>query len=307
VNVETNTQTNDDSIGRFLYRILCGFFLGLSVFAPGISGSVIAIIMGVYYDLLDILSNPLKQLKRNILYIVPLAVGVVLSAGAFVIVFRFLFATYEKATYFFLVGLIIGSVPVIYREVKKYGLKFTGTIALMLSFAATFALSMLMGGGSSAELASGNITLSIPSMIYGGFATGASLLIPGLSASVILVLLGVYQDILFAAEALMRGDLSQLLPFGIFMLCVAGALVLTSRLIKTAFERIPRLAYAVVLGFMLGSLFGIAGNSLQIVDDSFNWWIGALVLTLGTALSLFFVYMSARQEEKKKEAKSAQS
>ncbi|MCL2680211.1 MAG: DUF368 domain-containing protein [Coriobacteriia bacterium] len=280
---------------RFLYRVLCGFFLGLSVFAPGISGSIIALMMGVYHDLLDILAHPLKNPRRNAIYLLPLALGVIVSAGAFVIVFRFLFATFEKATYFFLLGLIFGSIPVIYREVKHYGLKLSGVVAVALSFVTTFVLSIAVVG-SATPLADTTVVLRIPTMIYSGLATGSSLLIPGLSASVVLILLGAYRDLLFAAEALLRGDTAQLLPFGIFVLCVAVALVLTSRLIKAAFERRARLAYALVFGFMLGSLGGIATNSLRIADPSFSWPVGVLTFVAGTAVSLFFVWTSTRSK-----------
>src|SRR5215510_11894359 len=93
-------------IKKILYRIFCGFFLGLSVFAPGFSGSVIAIIMGIYQDLVRIASNPFKRLKENILFCIPLAIGAALSAVLFVILFSFLFDRYEKATYLLFVGLI---------------------------------------------------------------------------------------------------------------------------------------------------------------------------------------------------------
>ena len=60
---------------KFLYRILCGFFLGVSVVAPGFSGSIIAITMGIYQDLLRIISNPFKQFKKNVKYCIPLGIG----------------------------------------------------------------------------------------------------------------------------------------------------------------------------------------------------------------------------------------
>ena len=77
-------------MARFFYRIICGFFLGLSVFLPGLSGSVVAIIMGIYQDILRIVSNPFKKLKENIIYCVPLAIGVGISGILFIIVFNYL-------------------------------------------------------------------------------------------------------------------------------------------------------------------------------------------------------------------------
>ena len=91
---------------RFLFRVFSGFFLGISVFAPGFSGSIIAIILGIYQDILRIASNPFKDLKQNIAFCFPLAIGVVGSGLLFIVTFSFLFDKYEKATYLLFVGLI---------------------------------------------------------------------------------------------------------------------------------------------------------------------------------------------------------
>jgi len=64
----------------FFYRIFCGFFLGFSNFTPGFSGSVVAITVGIYQDLVRSVSNPLKQLKQNILFCLPLISGAVIGA-----------------------------------------------------------------------------------------------------------------------------------------------------------------------------------------------------------------------------------
>ena len=67
-------------MAKFLYRIFSGFFLGISLFAPGFSGSIAAIIMGVYQDLVRIISNPFKQFKQNIIFCLPLIIGALISA-----------------------------------------------------------------------------------------------------------------------------------------------------------------------------------------------------------------------------------
>jgi putative membrane protein len=106
-------------VKKFFYRVFCGFFLGLSIFAPGFSGSVIAIMLGVYQDLVCIVSNPFKRLKQNILFCLPLGIGAAVSAVLFVIAFKFLFGTYEKAAYLLMVGLTAGNLPEILKQIKK--------------------------------------------------------------------------------------------------------------------------------------------------------------------------------------------
>jgi len=290
------------SFGRFLYRVLGGFLIGLSVLAPGISGSIIAIMMGIYKDILGIFSAPTKNIKRNALYILPLAIGTVASMVAFVLVFGWLFESFEKATYLFFVGLILGTIPIAYNEVRKYGFSVIGVIGMVLSAAVTFFLSIAVGVETDAYTAT-QATLQFHEMIYGGVAMGSSLLIPGMSASIILMLLGLYTDLLFAAEAILRGELHLLVYVGVFVVCMFAAVIVTSRFIKTAFERVPKIAYAVVLGFIAGSFLGIGFNSVQIDDAGFNWLIGAVVFTAGTALSLFFAYLNFKKEKADDERK----
>jgi len=265
------------------------------VLAPGISGSIIAIMMGIYQDVLDLFSSPTKNIKKNAIFLLPLALGTVASMIAFVVVFGWLFEQFEKATYLFFVGLILGTIPIVYREVKKHGIKLAGIIGLIMSAGLTFFLSISLGADSAAN-ASAEASLSFVEMMYGGFAMGASLMVPGMSASVILMLLGLYTDLLFAAEAILRGQYGLLVYIGVFAICMFSAVILVSRFIKRAFERIPAIAYAVVLGFILGSMIGIALNSLQITDANFNWFMGTASFFAGTAVSLLFAWMNYKKE-----------
>jgi len=151
----------------------------------------------------------------------------------------------------------------------------------------------------------GEASLSFVQMIYGGAAMGASLMVPGMSASVILMLLGLYTDLLFAADAIMRGQYGLLAYIAAFALCMFAAVILVARFIKRAFERIPAIAYAVVLGFIVGSCVGIGYSSLQLNDVNFNWFMGAATFFAGTAVSIFFAWMHYRREQKNPEAATA--
>jgi len=295
-----NLENEDEKVGagRFLYRVLGGFLIGVSVLAPGISGSIIAIMLGIYKDILDIFSAPTKNIKRNALYILPLAIGTVASMVSFILVFGWLFESFEKATYLFFVGLILGTIPIAYKELKKHGFSIVGALGIVISTAVTFFLSIAVGADVSTGAAA-QANLDFINMVIGGLAMGSSLLIPGMSASVILMLLGLYTDLLFAAEAILRGELHLLIYIGVFAFCMFAAVILTSRFIRKAFEKAPKIAYAVVLGFIIGSFFGIGANSLQISEVGFNWFVGIAAFTAGTALSLFFAYVNFKKEQAK--------
>ena len=278
---------------KFFYRIFCGFFLGVSVFAPGFSGSVIAIVMGIYQDILRITSNPFKDLKKNIIFCIPIGIGVAISGVLFVISFRYLFATYEKATYLLFIGLIFGNLPVIYDEIKKSGFKLHYLFGGGIAFAAALALG-LFAAKVGAEKEITELTASLPLLSASGVAAGATALIPGMSVSVVLMVMRVYEQLLFLAESLMLMEFQYLIPFGLFGGCAVGALVLTSTLIKVTFEKQPGFANSTVFGFMIGSLIGIFVQSMRINDPSFSWLLGGGMMAAGLVISILFVVLGKK-------------
>jgi putative membrane protein len=274
----------------FFYRILCGFFLGVSVFAPGFSGSIIAISMGIYQDLLRIISNPLKQLKQNVKYCLPLVIGVAISAILFVLTFKYLFETYEKATYLLFVGLVAGNLPTIFSEVKNNSFKKHYLVGGIAAFAA--ALSLGVFTTEIEQISSiGILHVSWFILALGGFAGGVTALIPGMSVSMVLMVMGVYSQLIFVAESLLRLDFEYLLPFGRFCVFALAGLVSASSIIKLIFKKYPGFSHITVFGFISGSLIGILIQSLQINDVNFSWWLGGIMLAAGLGISMLFVVL----------------
>jgi putative membrane protein len=277
-------------IKSFFYRILCGFVLGVSVFAPGFSGSLIAIIMGIYQDLLRIASNPFKDLKKNIKFCLPLGIGVVISAVLFVISFKFLFEKYEMATYLLFVGLISGNLPVIVQEVKKAGFKKHYLIGGAAAFAASLTLGLLATGSKNAHVAAG-FNASLPMLAFSGLAAGVTAPVPGMSVSMVLIITGVYEQLIFAAESLLHFDFTYLFQVGIIGVCAVAGIVIASRVIKVVFERFQGFANTTVFGFMAGFLVSIIVESIQIKDTNFNLLTGVLMLAIGLFVSMLFVVL----------------
>ena len=286
---------------NYLYRILCGFFLGLSIVAPGLSGSVIAIIMGVYKDIVDIAANPFKNLKRNILFCIPFVIGAALSAVVFVLLFDYLFSTYEKATYLLFIGLIAGNLPVIYDEIKEHGFKPIYLIGAAIAFVAALAL-ILTASGITQSSAATKLTASLPRLVSAGFAGGATALIPGMSVSMVLIVFGVYRELIFTAKQVLGLDMAYLLPAVLFAGAAIVGLVVSSKAIKWVFEELPGLAYTIVFGFMASSILGMVIQSLQLQDTDFNWVLGAFMLAVGLGISMLFVVLSRKMDAGEKES-----
>ena len=291
-------------IKRFFLRTFCGIFLGFSIFAPGISGSVVAIAMGVYQDIIRIASNPFKEFKKNVLFLLPIIVGALVSAVAFVLGFNELIGSHERAIYLLFVGLIAGNLPLISNEIKQHGFKMKYLISGIASFAvAVFIVIVSMDTyycvcvGECLRAAYDGMP-SAWLFGVGGLVAGLTALIPGMSVATILVVVGVYTPLIVATENMFSNS-SYLLPFGLFCAgCIAG-LVLASRVIKKVFDKFPGAAHTGVFGFMLGSLVGMTVLALRTPDPygNFNWWIGFAMLLVGLAISGMFMVMSKRMSQ----------
>ncbi|MCL1819806.1 MAG: DUF368 domain-containing protein [Oscillospiraceae bacterium] len=271
----------------FLYRVFCGSFLTLCALAPGFSGSVMAIILGVYRDLLHVISNPFKNFKKNLKFIFPMCIGAVICAVLFVFSFKFLFDTYEKAIYLLFAGLIAGNLPIIYSEIKKCGFQRR----YLLGGTAAFAVALTFGVLAAGVSASGEFAISLPMMALGGVVTGVALLAPGMSVATILIYMGIYSQLITMADSLLRMDSAYLFPFGLFLACALAGVIFTSKGVKTLFERFPGFTNSMVFGFMAGSMLGVITLSLRLESYNFNWFIGGFMLFAGVVVSLLLVML----------------
>lgn len=277
----------------FLYKTFCGFFLGISFLAPGFSGSMMAIAMGIYHDLLGIVSEPFKRFRENIRFLIPLAIGVVISAVLFILTFNILFQTYEKFVYLLFVGLVAGYLPIIFKQVRAE----TFRASYLIGGFSSFVIAVFLGVFVFSYMQASGFEVTMDSLALlgiSGFVSGVVMFIPGMSVSTILILFGVYTPLIASAEMMMRLDFSPLLPFGLFVVCFLVGLVLVSKLIRRAFEKHPGFSNTAVFGFVFGSLVSIFYQSLQINQAGFSWLIGAVMIVCGFALSMLFVVLGKK-------------
>ncbi len=262
--------------GNFFYRVLCGAFLGISIIAPGISGSIMAVMMGIYDDLLEIVSNPLKNFKRNFFYLLPMGIGAVLSIFLLLQILDILFENYPTPAYLLFIGLIAGSMPTVYEETRK-PFKKRYLIGLLCAFAFALAIGMLAKGGTVMTSVTGMMPLWYLSL--SGAIAGVTSMIPGMSVSMMLMMLGVYEPLLNAAAKL---DVLTVAPVTIFFLV---GMVLFSKLTKYIFQKYRNFAYFMVLGFMTGSIFNIFPALPVGVTE---WLMSAAAVCLGVGISILF-------------------
>lgn len=226
--------------------ILCGFITGSVMAVPGISGGSAAMIIGVYDDLLRAVSRCFSEPRRNIPLLLRFALGGILGlflmAGA---ISRLLTTPAEVPVRFLFLGAVAGGIPAIFRKAGVCRLNASGLVLILSGAAAVLLLASLPEGlFTPGERGFADMALQFT----GGVLLAAALVLPGISASHFLYMLGIYDAVM---EKLSTLDLIPLLPLA------AGTVLgifLTARLIETLFQRHQAGTFLVILGFMLASL-----------------------------------------------------
>lgn len=259
---------------EFVINFLKGLAMGVAAIAPGVSGGAIAVIFGIYEKINNAIANIFKDLKSKIIFFLPIGLGGIVGVLAFSRVIQYLFENYEVEVKYLFIGLMIGTFPSLFKQASKRGFKRTYVFCLIITFAITIALSMLNNQSFhiNDEAGAGFIEL----IIYGAII-GFGTIIPGISASFILMYLGAYEIILDAISSI-----------NIMLLAFAGigfvlSIVLFAKLIDYLFKKVYGYTYFAVLGFVVGSIVPIFPG----FQFSFKYFICLIIFIVGFNLSYY--------------------
>lgn len=238
--------------------------IGIANIIPGVSGGTMAVSMGIYDKMIHCISHPFKDFKNNVLFLLPivLGMGIAIIASAFGI--DYLFETFPLQTNLLFIGLIMGSLPAIYGKVKKATMRLGHILSAVLFFAVVVGIALLNGSGSGYVQLEADLSGIIVLFLVGVIAS-ATMVIPGVSGSMILLLLGYYNPILDTIQeffvAVLAWDMPALLhaiallvPFGVGVLV---GIVAIAKVIEVVFERYPLYAYWAIIGLLFGSPIAI--------------------------------------------------
>lgn len=265
--------------------IFGGLLMGLANLVPGISGGTMLLASGVYRHFVDAIAE-LTRLKFRLKSLAVLGT-IAAAAGVAILIFagpvKTLVVEHRWVMYSLFIGLTLGGVPVLWRLIGK-GTRSVWTGAA-LGFAAMLALAWFQMKGAG-EGASGDV--SWPMFIVGGVLGASAMVLPGISGGYLLLLLGQYVPLLGAIDLfkvnLLSGRISEamspaiqvLLPVGIgVLLGVAGV----SSLLKFLFARFEKPTLGVLLGFLVGAVFGLWPFQQGVRPSPGFWFKGKQLMT----------------------------
>lgn len=264
--------------------ILKGMIIGLANVIPGVSGGTLMITLGIYETVIDTISHFFSNFKNNLKFIIPLGIGIILSLLLFSKIIGISLEKYPFATTLFFLGLIIGGLPLIIKNMNKNkdSKKISNYLIAFISFAFIILFAMIKSG-NDVNLTNLNF-LNMIILFVVGIIASATMVIPGISGSFVLMLLGYYKPIIDTVRNLTNFNLltNNLLILGSFGIGVLLGIILVSKLIELLLKKFETKTYYAVFGFVVASIIAIIKPLFSVNLSILEIIVGIILFILGS-------------------------
>ena len=266
------------SPATILKNFICGAAIGGGAILPGVSGGVLCVVFGVYRSIMELFSHPIRALKKNWRMFLFVGIGWLFGFWIFAKVIEFLFAKSEMMATWLFIGLIIGTIPSVYKEAGKQGRSKGSFVSAFVAFAALTSLLTYVQYGEFVQ-----VTPGFGWYVFSGALWGISIVVPGMTSSSILMSLGLYENL---NSGIADFNMGVILPW---ILGMAVTALLLARLVNYFFEKYYSYAFHAVVGivlastvviiplhynnilqFLAGILFGAAGFIIAYLSDKMD-------------------------------------
>ena len=313
-------------VKEWFRRLIAGLAIGTGAAIPGVSGAAIAVIFRVYEDIINAVNSFRKKFGWAITVLIPILIGVLVAVAICIVLFHLAFRHLMFVLMCLFAGFLIGSFPGITDEVKneKKDLNawlFVGVGALFVIFLGILSVVVGLNGFTVSTL----FADPIPWWLYlvlipVGAIAAVALTVPGLSGSLILLILGFYRPLVDNAELwvkeLLHGNFNHTLPligvigcFGIG--CLIGVVVV-SKIMNVLLRKHRKDTFFTIIGFISGSVFILffnfeifnyyrvwAGQSVENIDQIMPMWLEMIIGFVVLALCAFLSYLLVINQRKK--------
>ena len=239
-------------MSNFIYSLISGILIGTCMILPGVSGSVVAIMLGVYESVIYILNDKMSSNMYKVKKILPLAIGIIIGILIFGKILLVFYNNYSYQMMYVFMGLILGSIPVLINEIETKNEKINKKY-LFISLFSSIMLFVLP------KLFNINIknTFNPINLFFGGFLYIAGKIIPGISISFFLMILGLYEYILKIISNPLSLTIDKIIILIPFFIGVILGLYIFIKLINYLLENHFSKTYSSIIGFIIGSLLAI--------------------------------------------------
>ena len=268
-----------------MINFLKGIIVGIGGIAPGLSGSVLLVILGLYQKAINAIGTLFKDFKNNVKFLFPLVLGFGVGVIIFSKIVDFLLGNYEMYTRYAFLGLVLGTIPLFYKEVKKEG--FNKKYYIYIVIAAILGLSVFF---FNKNLFPAVTNPNLFQSVLLGVAVAGSSIVPGVDSAVILSSLGLYE---LYVSSIADFNLSILIPAGFGLLI--GALVI-SFIINKLIKRFYTATFSIIFGLFLSIIPNVLNGSCALGFNA-NSVISIIICILGFGVSYFLGDIKGNSEK----------
>ena len=289
---------------QWILDILRGAVIGVSNIIPGVSGGTMAVSMGIYDRVIYAVNNLFKQFKKNFKELLPIIIGVLIGLFAFAALIGTLLGTKSSEipltrlpTNFAFIGLILGGLPAIYKRVNMKSAKLPGVILFLVFLTLVVVLPLLNPPEArTVDHSIGTILLMIPL----GAIASSTMVIPGISGSMILMLLGYYNPVINAMNDLRGGDWSSLAILAPYVIGLLVGIVFIAKLMNFLLKKHAALTFSAIFGLVIGSPVALLMQNRECfqIANTGNWIASIVCLIIGFAIAWFMSTLDKKESVK---------
>ena len=292
---------------QWILDVLRGVVIGVSNIIPGVSGGTMAVSMGIYDRVIYAVNNLFKQFRKNFRDLLPILIGVLIGLFAFAALIGSLLGTKSDEipitrlpTNFAFIGLILGGLPAIFKRVNMKKAGFPGIILFLVFLALVVVLPLLNPPEArTVDHSVGTALLMIPL----GAIASSTMVIPGISGSMILMLLGYYNSVINAMNDLRAGDWSSLAILLPYVVGLLVGIVFIAKLMNFLLKKHAALTFCAIFGLVIGSPVALLMQNRECFQlaNAGNWIACVVCLVIGFAIAWFMASLDGKQSAGKPE------
>ena len=271
-----------------LILFIKGIVLGVAFVIPGVSGGTLAVLMGIYEELIEAASNFYKSIadfKKYIMYLLPIGLGVVFSVAVFAKLIKFGLDKAPIITILIFLGMIIGGIPALVRNVKGTKINLKDMTLMLVGLIIVISMLIFHKSNSNVVLTNMSITGYITLFLVGAIAA-VTMVVPGISGSFTLMLIGYYEPILNLVNDItsFKNLGPNLILIFTFMLGVFIGIIFISKIIEWCLKHYKRETYYAIIGFVLSSIISVIYEVSKFPFNLTHLIIGIVLLVINIVL-----------------------
>ncbi len=237
--------------------------MALADSVPGVSGGTIAFLLGFYDQFIgsidDLLRGNMKKKKKALLFLLKLGIGWVCGMVLAVLVLASVFESNIYAISSMFIGFILLAIPIVAKEEKEaLGSHLGAVVFALIGAAIVCAITFFnpVSGGNSMNLEHLNLQLGVYVFLAGAIAISAMVL-PGISGSTLLLIMGLYVPVITAIKDILHFDLAAFPTVFIFGCGILTGIFSVVKIIRKALEQFRSQTIYLIIGLMIGSIYAV--------------------------------------------------